>query len=235
MRDNHKKRGNAGWSATTLTGCPRATALLEVYDYYEPLTSGWNKARGEWVHALMEAQADDDPEEVIRERRLYKIMNVFGTNVRITGQFDKLYSEQGVLIDFKSKDKLPKGPDPAHEFQFNIYAWLCDGGFDILTDQQYDIHISRGGMHYVTWQTKEGLLWLKLAYPVWPKQQTEDLIYKRLVPLVEWQKTRVLPKCDPYIPAKYWLCDCQKIENQLKERGIELKGYFPYEQENEGG
>lgn len=225
MRDNHKRRGNAGWSATTLTGCPRASALMEVYDYYEPLVSGWNKARGEWVHAMMEAQDQDDPDEVLRERRLYKEIPVFGENVRITGQFDKVYRNQGVLIDFKSKSKLPKGPDIAHEFQFNIYSWLCDGGFDILTDEQYNIQITKGGMHYVTWETKEGLLWLKMAYPVWEKQKTEDLIYKRLVPLVEWKRTGLLPKCDSYVPAKYWKCDCQKIEDQLKDRGIDVTEY----------
>lgn len=229
MRDNMSKRENAGLSATTLAACPRAKALLDVYDYYEPLISGWNKSRGEWVHAMLETHADEDPEEVIRERRLYKDVIVDGISARITGKSDKVYTKQGVLIDFKSKESLPKRHDTSHEFQFNIYAWLWNGGRDILTDEQYNVMIQKGGMHYVTWKTKIEAAFKKVGYPIWPLAETEALIIKRARPLIEWKRTGTLPKCNPYVPARYWLCDCVKIANQLEERGIEIveQGHAP--------
>lgn len=221
MRDNKKKRSGAGWSASTLTGCPRAAAMLEVYDYYEPLISGWNKARGEWWHSVLESDPDPAP-GVFKERRIYRTIEIDGEDVTLTGRPDTVYTLQGVLMDGKSKEKLPKKPDPAHEAQFNVYVWLLADGFFHDTGEPVKIKIVRGGMHYVTWRTKEIDAFLKMAYPIWELEDTKAFVIERLAPLVVWRKTGNLPRCDPYIKGR-WDCDCVKITKQLTQRGIAVE------------
>ena len=200
--------------------------MLEVYDYYEPLNSGWNKARGTWVHAMMESDPDP-PAEVIRERRLYKDVKVRGSVIRITGKPDKVYTEKGVLIDFKSKADLPKGPDASHEAQFNVYAWLLDGGTFMISEdhpneEPSNIKIVKGGMHYLTWKTKEPFK--KFGYALWPSKVTERFVIDRLDPLVQWKETGILPSCNPYVSGR-WACDCVRIREQLAERGVAVEEY----------
>lgn len=221
MRDNGHKRRGVGWSATTLTGCPRATAMLEVYDYFEPLISGWNKARGEWYHHMLSSDPDP-PDGVIKEERFYRDIPVAGELVRLTGQPDIVYTKHGILIDGKSKDKLPKKPDPAHEAQLNVYVWLLADGYFMKNDKPAQIKITRGGMHYVTWKTKYEDAFLKKSYSIWELEDTEAFIIERLAPLVIWRKTGNLPRCDPYIKGR-WDCDCVRMTKQLNERGIDVE------------
>lgn len=215
MRDNHIHRKGAGISASTLISCPRAKAIEETYDLYEPVISGWNKGRGTFVHAMMEADPDP-PEWMVRERRLYR--EIDGT--RVTGKPDEVDTKYRMLIDYKSKDNLPKKRDDAHELQFNIYAWLLRGGYFADTDEKADIDVEVIAAHYVTWKTKTELAWKKMPYPVWPDEKTTKIISDRLQPLTDWRTYGILPLCSPYIPARYWKCDCEKYENQLIERGI---------------
>ncbi len=221
MRDNMSKRNGAGWSATTLLDCPRAVAMLEVYDYYEPLISGWNKARGEWWHQVLESDPDP-PEGVIVERRIYRDIDVNGEKIRLTGKPDKVYTKEGVLLDGKSKDRLPKTLATDHEAQFNIYIWLLADGNFLDTGEPVQVKITRGGMHYVTWKTKEEDAFKKVGYPIWELEDTEAFIIERLAPLVIWRKTGNLPRCDPYVKGR-WDCNCVKLTKQLNERGIDVE------------
>ncbi len=223
MRDNLRGRRGAGWSASTLTGCARAAAMMEVYDYYEPLVSGYNKGRGTWVHAMLESDRDP-PKEVIRERRLRKYINVDGEEVPLTGQPDKVYAEQGILMDYKSKDRLPRGPDESHEAQFNVYAWLLDGGTFLNkrgqpTEEIANIKIVKGGMHYLTWNPKAP--YKKIGYRRWTEGETEAFIIDRLRPLVAWKRTHTLPTCNRFVQGR-WDCDCVRMTKQLVDRGIEV-------------
>src|SRR5688572_6045709 len=68
QRDNMKHRADAGISASTLIQCPRANALLSLYDYYEDVATGWVKSMGTLVHSMIESDEDDMP-DTIRERR----------------------------------------------------------------------------------------------------------------------------------------------------------------------
>lgn len=220
MRDNHIDRKDAGWSASMLTNCPRANAIQETYDYYEDPQSGWNKARGTFVHLLMES--DQTPRDgLIRERRLRKAITVDEMEVFLTGKPDEVDTINGVLIDYKSKDLLPKRPDPNHEAQFNVYAWLLNGGTFMDTGEISDTIITSGGMHYLTWRTKDAFK--KMAYPLWGDAVTEEFITTRLRPLVEWKKSGELPTCNPYIrfPGN-WRCSCVRLEEQLRERGVDI-------------
>lgn len=229
MRDNAKTRVGAGISASTLTSCARATALQETYDYYEDVKSGYNKSRGTWVHAMIES--DDTPREgLIRELRIEKYfpIRIDGEEsfVRVTGKPDEVDTERRVLIDYKSKDRIPTKSDDRHEAQFNVYCWLLDGGTLLESDEyghtagdKVSVKIRGGGMHYVTWNPKAP--WKKMAYPVWSEDRINAFLKERLTPLVEWRTTKKLPSCNAYIRySKRWDCDCVKLERQLEERGV---------------
>lgn len=217
MRDNHIDRRGAGISMSTLIACPRAWAIEQKYDLYQPVISGWNMGRGTFVHAMMEVDRDPPP-WIIRERRLRRTV----TGEVVTGKPDEIDTKYKVLVDYKSKDNLPKKKDERHEFQFNGYCWLLRGGQWADTGENANIDIEVIAAHYLTWKTKADLAWKKMAYPVWEDHVTTEIITERLKPLTKWKKDGILPSCSPYIMNKYWTCDCVKHETQLAERGIEI-------------
>lgn len=229
--NNAFKRSLAGVSASTILACARAKAMEEVYDYYETPISMYNKVRGTWVHSAMEEMADD-ADGILRERRIIRyILLPNGKKMRVSGQFDQYNIARRLLIDYKSKDKLPKQPDPRHEAQFNIYAWLLADGL-MITDnhgnkldkpEKVCYTVERIGCQYMTFATKPEGAWLKMKYDVWPLDQTEDMIRTRATVLQEWVDTRVLPQCNDLFPSRYWKCDCEKLTEQLAERGIQVK------------
>jgi hypothetical protein len=218
MRDNHINRKDAGISVSTLVSCPREVAITTNYDVYEAVISGYNKARGSWTHAMIEADPDP-PDWVIRERRLC----VDILNTTITGKPDEVDTKFGVLVDYKSKDNLPRALDPSHEFQFNAYAYMLHEGYWQDTGEKASITINAIGAHYLTFKTKTELAWKKTRYPVWELEYTHTALVDRLRPLLEWQETGVLPTCNPYqsFPGK-WKCHCVKLTEQLEERGIHV-------------
>jgi len=218
MRDNHIHRVGAGISVSTLLSCPREVALTERYDVYEHVMSGYNKARGSYTHAMIEAD-QDPPDWIIRERRLY--LDILG--VRVTGQPDEVDTKYHVLVDYKSKDNLPLKPDPSHEYQFNAYAYLLRHGYWMDTNEKANIDIKVIGAHYLTWKTKIDKAWKKKPYPVWSDERMERALHERLQPLIEWRESGILPQCNPYqtFPGR-WVCHCNKIEDQLKDRGIDV-------------
>jgi hypothetical protein len=218
MRDNHIDRRGAGISASTLISCPRAVAIEATYDLYMPVISGWNMGRGTFIHAMFEADRDPPP-WIIRERRLRRKVR----GVAITGKPDEVDTKYKVLVDYKSKDNLPRRPDERHEFQFNIYAWLLRGGYWVDTDEPAQIDIDVIAAHYVTFKTKPEGAWKKMAYPVWEDSYTTELVTQRLEPLTKWNTSGILPECSPYLGNPRWKCDCEKWEDQLNERGIYIE------------
>ena len=235
MRDNDKKRKGAGYSATTVLACPRAVALLEKYDYYEDLDSGWNKIRGELIHMAYEAEPDI-LDGVIKEQRLRKWVTVDGQRIPITGKADEINKTRAQIIDLKFTAAIPEQDKADHIAQFNIYAWLCSGGEFLFDDPTQNIkagdilnlNITGGGMHYISLKRKkkrDGRIippWKKVAYPLWPSEQTERLIVSRLAPLVQFRQDGVLPACQPYYTEPHWTCECVKITQQLVARGITI-------------
>jgi len=217
MKNNLVTRANAGWSASTLLSCPRAVALLETYDYYEPLKVGWNKARGTYLHLMLESEMVPN-ENIIAEVRVEKYFK----GVRLTGKPDKVYKKEGVIIDYKSKYRLPTKPDPMHEAQMNVYAWLLDGGTLLHDDgrtEPVNIKITKGGMLYITWNTAEDSQFLKWGYPIWEQRKIESFLEERVTPLATWKETGELPTCNPYVKG-FWDCDCVKIAKQLNEETL---------------
>ena len=219
MKNNMATRANAGWSASTLLSCPRAVALLDTYDYYEPLKTGWNKARGTYLHTMLESEMVPS-DNIIAEVRIEKYYDGFDPPIRITGKPDKVYRNEGIIIDYKSKYRLPTKPDPMHEAQMNVYAWLLNGGTMLHDDgrkEPVNIKIVRGGMLYITWNTAEDSQFLKIGYPIWDELQMNAFLHSRIEPLAKWKETGVLPQCNPYLPIR-WDCDCVKIQEQLGEQ-----------------
>lgn len=216
MRDNHLHRKDANISMSTLIACPRAVAIEELYDLYEPVISGYNKFRGTLIHALMEEDRDPPP-WVIRERRIY--MDVLGE--RLTGKPDEVDTKYGILVDYKSKDNLPLRPDESHEFQFNGYAHLLRNGYFVDTNEKANIDIRIIGAHYLTFKTKLDKAFKKMVYPVWSDDKAQTIIEQRMAPLYAWKHHRVFPDCDPYVRGR-WKCQCEKWEEQLADRGIDL-------------
>jgi RecB family exonuclease len=201
-----------------------------VYDYYETVISGYNKARGSWVHAMFESDRNPPP-WVMKERRVVRYIMIDGVSFRLSGQFDEFDTKHGILVDYKSKDNLPLRKDERHEAQFNIYAYLLADG-EIITDNDGNpldkpekacYTVKRIGAHYVTWKTKTDKAWKKMAYDVWPLEKTEQFIIERAKPLVEWQTTKVIPQCTPFAHNPRWKCDCEKLEEQLAQRGITVE------------
>lgn len=221
MRDNHIGREHAGWSASTLTSCAREIAIQGEYDYYEDVKSGYNKARGEWLHCLF--SSDPSPKAgVIKERRVRRNIEVLGYQCYLTGKFDKLDPELGLLIDYKSKHLIPKKPDPSHEAQFNVYVWLVANGNYVNDDgskgEKINVTVTKGGMHYLTFNPKEPFK--KMMYPIWPAEQTKAFIIQRMAPLVLWKEQQVFPACNAFqrFPGK-WRCGCAKLEEQIRGQG----------------
>lgn len=217
-RDNHIDRKGAGISASTLISCPRAIYLEQNYDLYEPVISIYNKFRGTVTHSLMESERDPPP-WIIRERRLYRDIN----GQRVTGKPDDVDTKYLVLTDYKSKDNLPKNPDPAHEFQFNCYAWLLRGGYWMDNHEKADIDIQTIGAHYVTNKTNYEKAFKKMVYPVWSDERTTEVIAERLEALINYFTYDIIPPCDPYVKNPRWTCQCEKWIEQLTERGIDVK------------
>lgn len=217
VRDNHIGRQNAGISASTITGCPRELALLEKYDYYEPIEEAWVKGEGSLIHAMLEQDPDPNPNH-ITERRLYRYLTIDGEDVRISGQMDVVDEKYKVLMDYKRKERVPTRPDPTHELQYNIYVWIIRNGYDIITNEPVSIEIERGGMYYISRARTQPFK--KIPYPIWDNADIEDVMTRRLRPILAWRKDGVLPACNPYQTyGGQWKCGCQKIEEQLRERG----------------
>ncbi len=222
MRDNAKTRLDAGVSASTILACAREHALSETYDYYESAISGYNKYRGTLTHMMMETD-DSPPEGVIRERRIERYIDIKGVPFRISGKMDYVDTQRKALVDFKSKHTLPKKPDERHEAQLAIYAYLLADGRFCDTGETIQLIIEKVGIHYLTFETKEERAWLKMNYPLWPLDKTADMVYNRASVLAEWQQTKILPRCNSYTVNRYWKCGCEKIEDQLKLRGVEIE------------
>lgn len=217
IRDNPITRKGAGVSASTIIQCPRAVAIEDTYDLYEPVISGWNKLRGTISHVLME-QDSDPPPWVVRERRVY----IMYRGVRLSGKPDEIDTKYRILTDYKSKDNLPRDQDKNHELQFNFYAYMLRHGYWADDDIKAGIDIKIIGGHYLTNKTKFDKAFKKSRYRVWTDAEVESVLDERIPALVAWKTDGVVPTCNPYQSSPYWKCDCEKWETQLNERGVEL-------------
>lgn len=213
-RDNSKRRKGAGISVSTIMQCPKAYAIEKSFDLYSNVHQQYNMFRGTSVHSIFENEPDV-PEWVIRERRAY--IEIDG--VRVSGQIDEIDTKYGIITDYKSAHLIKKQQNDNYLAQLNMYRYMCKHGkwIDDHTDINIDIKIIAN--HFLTWNTKEGKQFEKRAYEIWDDEYTLNLMVKRLKALTDFNNHGIIPKCNPYTPAKYWQCDCERWMEQLEERG----------------
>lgn len=216
-RDNSVRRKGAGISVSTIMQCPKAYAIEKSFDLYVNVHQQYNMFRGTSVHSIFENEPDV-PDWVIRERRAY--IEVDG--VRVSGQIDEVDVKHGVIIDYKSAHLLKKQDNPNYIAQLNMYRYMCKHGKWMDDDSDINIDISIIANHFLTWNTKEGKQFEKRAYEIWDDDHTYNLIKKRLKALTNFNNDGIIPSCNPYTPAKYWKCDCEKYMEQLEMRGEDI-------------
>lgn len=222
LAENDSKRKDAKISTTVLTGCARAFILKNTRPYFINPVQGWNMARGTWAHSMFEKGAYG-PEFII-EQRISKPLDIDGRIMYITGKPDEVNSKDGILIDYKTKHTIPTSVSFDHEAQFNVYAWLLQGGQVItrgkLYKQTLNVQITRGGIHYVSWQPKTP--WRRIKVPIWDTATVENWLIERVRPIAEWEQTGVLPECNRMVA--YGRCDCDVLESThhtfWKEQGF---------------
>lgn len=207
-RSTTRREANS-FSATGLLRCPLSFHLEQDNDVYMSAHSLWNMVRGSWTHHMMES--GEDRPEIMREVKLVKYIDIDGVQVRISGTPDEVNIERGILVDYKSKYNLPKGPDAGHEAQFNIYVWLLAGG-TTTNGETVNVTINSGGMHYVTWNTKPDKQFEKIPMNVWSLDETEEFVRNRAALFLSDS-----PTCAPYGMSPYWKCDCQKIQEAIND------------------
>lgn len=117
-------RVSAHVSATQLCGCRRKVVLEAAHDYYaDPL-----KLFPAWRGTMGHAAAERYPEPgCIYEQRFE--LAIPGHKKPFTGQIDKIDVARKQITDFKTKDKLPDGPDIRHVWQLNVYRHLVMHGW----------------------------------------------------------------------------------------------------------
>lgn len=222
LSENEHKRKDANISTTVLTGCARAYAIKKSRPWFINPTQGWNMARGTWAHAMFE-QGNYGPEFLI-EQRLSKSLDINGKPVYITGKPDEVNTKDGILIDYKTKHMIPTSVSFDHEAQFNVYVWLLQGGKIVTRGKRKNeivtVNITRGGIHYVSWQPK--IPWRRIKVPIWETEEVERWITERVSPITQWEETGILPDCNRMV--QYGTCDCVQIETThrqfWKEQGI---------------
>lgn len=98
--ESNQPRGLEGYSATELSGCPRAVVLKASVDYWLKPGNAYWAFRGQLAHALLERAGADG---AVCEQRFFARM---GETV-ISGQPDVVYPDPGRLVDYKTTREVP--------------------------------------------------------------------------------------------------------------------------------
>lgn len=126
---DRRGRESAHISATMISSlCLRKVYLEREVDYTVSPIHLYPAVRGKIAHAMTERWPE--PGAVYEVRFETVIALPTGNHVTFTGQIDKLMIDSGIIIDFKTKDKvLPRAPQPEHVFQLNCYRYLVQHGW----------------------------------------------------------------------------------------------------------
>jgi hypothetical protein len=202
-RDPYTK-GDAHISVTGLIGSARKRVLEVMHgdQLTEDVSDRIWSLMGQITHGILE-RAD---REAWTEERLY----IERHGWRISGQFDRVLLEQGLLQDYKltSTYSVKDGAKPEYEAQANLYALM-------LREHGYTIERAQIVAVLRDWQKSKALH--DMAYPqapvavidvnLWPVDLVESFILVRLKAHGDAQ--HVLPYCSPEErwerPAKFAL------------------------------
>ena len=97
-----------GVTVTTLLGCTRKQRLKIEFDYHTRPHELWWAYRGQLMHGIAAAYAASDP-HAIAERRFTMVLEANDGFVEISGQPDLVYTDRGLLVDYKTTKAVP-GP-----------------------------------------------------------------------------------------------------------------------------
>lgn len=202
-RDNYS-RGDAHISVTTLIGPARKRILERVHgdELTEDVADRIWALFGQVTHGILERHDD----EAKTEERLF----IERHGWRISGQFDRLVLETGVLGDYKTTStySVKDGPKAEWTAQANIYAlMLREHGYTVNKLQIVvilrDFQKSKA-QHDPSYPQAPVVV---LDVPMWSATETEQYILERLRAHANAQ--HVLPLCTPEErwerPAKFAL------------------------------
>jgi hypothetical protein len=197
-------RGDAHISVTGLIG-PARKRILEIR-HGDQLTEDasdriWS-LMGRITHEILQKH----DAEAWTEERLY----IERHGWRISGQFDRVLLEEGLLQDYKltSTYSIKDGAKPEYEAQANLYAlMLREHGYTINRAQVVAIlrdYQKSKALHDMAYPQAPVVV---IDVPLWPAEQTEAFIVSRL--MAHGQAQHVLPLCTPEErwerPAKFAL------------------------------
>lgn len=202
MKDQENHRKDAGRSATGILACPRQHILMRENEYAESPNTYYPLFQGEAVHTIMEKYGSFDG--WITEKRYGRVIEVDGVEYEITGKPDAFSPAMQLIRDYKTtsalidctKKKFPQQfclerAIEKHEDQVNIYSWILYDGFDVVTGERVAYDIEHGELYYLNKGVKN------LRVPIWTTGVQDTFVRERLVPLVAYDRSGVLP---PVLP-----------------------------------
>lgn len=168
MAGNNEARKDAGISATGLCGCLRQTAYNLTRGFYQAPIKLFPAMRGTLFHAMFEGSEGDG---VVRERRFFREVD----GMRITGQPDEVYLDRKLILDYKTKEKVPAEVPANYAAQLNIYRWIIADGTDLSTGERVNFEVDDLGIMFMTMSEP-----VKMRVPTWPLHETEAWLRPRL-------------------------------------------------------
>lgn len=139
MSKESDRRQDVGYSASTLSQCPRQFVLGSRNDYYENPDDYYARWMGTLGHLAVESSGPYDG--VVQEVRYSHTIQVDGVEMELSGQPDWYDSNAGGLDDYKYTGYPPKEPREEHKAQLNVYAWLLENnGLPVETARVIYLH-----------------------------------------------------------------------------------------------
>jgi hypothetical protein len=162
-----------GIHSSDLNFCPFNAVRQKMFDYYYPIDQIWQITRGNAWDTFCSTYREKG---AIYHTEYTKLLD----GVPILGNPDKISVARRGIRDFKApgyvgKDYLEKGPKEYYIRQLNTYVWMT---YEELKEK-YGIEIDNVALHICGPNT-----YLYMPAPVWPVQQTEDILRRRLEQLM---------------------------------------------------
>lgn len=132
MTRNPEERANAGVSVTTVVSCVRKGYYGVTQLFYQYPHLLWPAQRGTLFHTLVENNKEPG---AIYEHRFGREVS----GIMLTGQIDKLVPQERLIVDYKTKQYLPKTVPDDYVWQANAYGYLVQNGVVISTNESSDL------------------------------------------------------------------------------------------------
>jgi hypothetical protein len=190
-----QERREAGISVTTLTGCLRSGFYNISTDYYHNPSKLYPAFRGTLGHLLMELGKDP---ETICETRFARYLD---SGVLLTGKPDLYDPRRKLLIDFKTKQKLPESPPVEYVEQMCGYRLILADGYAMDSGEHVNYEIESMGLVFLTMME-----YVKMPVPIMDTDQVMDLFSTRAALVEGALRGGELPPRDTSNPTKSTLC-----------------------------